>query len=107
MNNGIPFHLLLALLAATARARAARTEGQEEACDCPGCKFRKASNAVVEARRNLKEKREAWMKAQEEESLASQAVTEANKALSLAQNEFNAAADALAAEDAKAEGGAQ
>lgn len=104
--KGIPLPLLLALMAAASKARAA-TEPKAEACDCPGCKFRKATDKLLAARKAV-----ASSVAEEETTrlahrAAKQRQDDALDALALVEEELAAAADALNAEGAKAEGGAQ
>lgn len=104
--KGIPFPLLLALMAAAAKARAA-TDPQAEACDCPGCKFRAATEKLLAARKAEAQAAAETEKARAERDAASRRHSDAVDAVLAATEEFNAAADALNAEDAKAEGGAQ
>lgn len=104
--KGIPFPLLLAIVAAAAKARAA-TDPQAEACDCTGCKFRAASDNLLAARKAYKDAVDKSEQAAKEARAASLKVDSAELALNEAQLTFNKAADDLNAEDAKAEGGAQ
>lgn len=105
--KSIPFELLLAVVATAAKARAARAGTEGQACDCPGCKFKAATEKLLAAR---KAEAKACDEAEKARILAQEAnrkLNDARDAMHLASEELNAAADALNAEDAKAEGGAQ
>lgn len=104
--KGISLPLLLAIVAAAAKARAA-TDPQAEACECPGCKFRKASDALLAARKAYVAAEAKATKARNDARTAVLEQDDAQEALCAAQAAFDIAADALNAEDAKAEGGAQ
>lgn len=102
--KGIPLPLLLALVAASAKVAAERAGAapQAEACDCPGCKFRKATDDLLAARQAYAVAEAKAAKLTSEARAARAEQDSAHDALLAAQAAFDKAADALNAEEAAA-----